>query len=81
MTKSIHLQDLIEGVREAVIREWYVKENQTVTKTTPLLAFETAKAIMEAPASFDGKIIQLYCQPGDKVSAEQILLTIQNETT
>ncbi len=73
---TITLQDLSEGLTEATIREWYVKPGQHVTKGQPLVAFETAKAIMEAPMPTTGTIKQLLLNTGDKAQEQQALVEL-----
>lgn len=47
------LPDLGEGLSEAVITEWLVRAGVTATRGTPVLAVETAKAVVEIPAPCD----------------------------
>ena len=59
------LPDLGEGLQEAEIREWHVKEGDTVKVDQPLLSVETAKAVVEVPSPRAGKIVKLYGKNGD----------------
>ena len=59
------LPDLGEGLQEAEIREWHVKEGDTVKVDQPLLSVETAKAVVEVPSPQAGKITKLYGKNGD----------------
>ena len=43
--KIFHLPDLGEGLAEAEVREWYVKEGDIVKVDQPLVSMETAKAV------------------------------------
>ncbi|MFJ5381804.1 dihydrolipoamide acetyltransferase family protein [Cupriavidus sp. CER94] len=61
------LPDLGEGLQEAEIVTWHVKPGDTVQADQPLLAVETAKAIVEIPSPFAGQVARLYAQPGDIV--------------
>lgn len=74
--KTITLQDLSEGLTEATIREWYVEPGQQLKKGELLVAFETAKAIMEAPMPHDGTIKALLLTKGDRIEAEQALVEL-----
>ena len=58
--KIFYLPDLGEGLAEAEVREWYVKEGDTVTVDQPLVSMETAKAIVDVPSPYAGKIIKLH---------------------
>lgn len=51
--KIFKLPDLGEGLPDAIIREWYVNEGDTVTKDQPIVSMETAKALVDVPAPFD----------------------------
>jgi len=59
------LPDLGEGLPDAEISEWHVKEGDTVKTDQPLVSMETAKAVVEVPAPQDGIIAKLHGQPGD----------------
>ena len=74
--KQLKLTDLAEGLREAVIRTWYIKPGDTVEQNAPLLAFETAKAIMEAPSPCPGVITAIHVKPGETILPETLLVTI-----
>src|SRR3990167_10022058 len=56
--KIFKLPDLGEGLPDAIIREWYIKAGDAVKKDQPLVSMETAKALVDVPAPFDGKIEQ-----------------------
>lgn len=58
--KIFHLPDLGEGLAEAEIREWYVKEGDVVKVDQPLVSMETAKAIVDVPSPYAGKIVKLH---------------------
>ena len=59
------LPDLGEGLQEAEIREWHVKEGDTVKVDQPLVSVETAKAVVEVPSPRAGKIVKLHGKAGD----------------
>jgi pyruvate dehydrogenase E2 component (dihydrolipoamide acetyltransferase) len=59
------LPDLGEGLQEAEISEWHVAPDDVVAIDQPLLAVETAKAIVEIPSPRAGKIKRLFGKPGD----------------
>ncbi len=58
--KIFYLPDLGEGLAEAEVREWYVKEGDVVKVDQPLVSMETAKAIVDVPSPYAGKIISLH---------------------
>ena len=63
--KIFKLPDLGEGLQEAEIVQWHVKTGDTVKTDQPMVSVETAKAIVDIPAPFDGKVARLYGNPGD----------------
>ena len=58
--KIFKLPDLGEGLPDAIIREWFVKVGDVVKKDQPLVAMETAKALVDVPAPFDATIEKLF---------------------
>jgi 2-oxoisovalerate dehydrogenase E2 component (dihydrolipoyl transacylase) len=62
---TFQLPDLGEGLPDAEIVEWLVKEGDEVQKDQPLLSVETAKAVVEVPSPYAGKIIKLHGNAGD----------------
>ncbi|MGH8542016.1 MAG: dihydrolipoamide acetyltransferase family protein [Stenotrophobium sp.] len=69
------LPDLGEGLQEADIREWHVKEGDTVKIDQPLVSVETAKAVVEVPSPQAGKIVKLHGKPGDTVEVGKPLVS------
>lgn len=63
--KIFHLPDLGEGLAEAEIREWYVKEGDVVRVDQPLVSMETAKAVVDVPSPYAGKVVKLYGKTND----------------
>lgn len=63
--KIFKLPDLGEGLQEAEIVEWHVKVGDDIAADAPLVSVETAKAIVEIPAPYAGRVAKLYGKPGD----------------
>lgn len=63
--KIFKLPDLGEGLQEAEIVQWHVKPGDSVKADQPMVSVETAKAIVDIPAPYDGKVTRLYGNPGD----------------
>jgi 2-oxoisovalerate dehydrogenase E2 component (dihydrolipoyl transacylase) len=66
-TKDFLLPDLGEGLPDAEIVEWLVKEGDTVMLDQPLVSMETAKAVVEVPSPFSGVVVKLHGQAGDVI--------------
>ena len=66
--RIFNLPDLGEGLAEAEIVRWHVNVGDVVTVDQPMLAVETAKAVVEVPAPFAGTIKILHGKPGDVIA-------------
>jgi pyruvate dehydrogenase E2 component (dihydrolipoamide acetyltransferase) len=65
--KIFALPDLGEGLPEAEIVRWHVGVGDHVVADQPLVAVETAKAIVEIPSPQAGTVARLYGETGDMV--------------
>ncbi|MFT3756534.1 MAG: dihydrolipoamide acetyltransferase family protein [Pseudoxanthomonas sp.] len=63
--KTFHLPDLGEGLPDATIVEWFIKEGDVIRLDEPLVSMETAKAVVEVPSPVSGKVLQLSGNAGD----------------
>lgn len=63
--RVFNLPDLGEGLPDAEIREWLVKEGDEVKVDQPIVSMETAKALVDVPSPYQGRIVKLYGQQGD----------------
>jgi 2-oxoisovalerate dehydrogenase E2 component (dihydrolipoyl transacylase) len=68
------LPDLGEGLPDAEIHEWFVKEGDIVRADQPLVSMETAKAVVEVPSPQDGVIIKCYGKNGDIIKTGEPLV-------
>ncbi|ATS50222.1 2-oxo acid dehydrogenase subunit E2 [Xanthomonas citri pv. fuscans CFBP 6996] len=71
--KNFHLPDLGEGLPDATIVEWFVKEGDTVRLDDPLVSMETAKAVVEVPSPFSGTVVKLAGAAGDVIVTGSVL--------
>ncbi len=62
-----NLPDLGEGLPDAEIHEWFVKEGDVVQVDQPLASMETAKAVVDVPCPHSGTIEKLFGKPGDVI--------------
>lgn len=60
-----NLPDLGEGLPDAEIHQWYVAEGDEVKLDQPLVAMETAKAVVDVPSPVAGRVAKLHGKPGD----------------
>jgi 2-oxoisovalerate dehydrogenase E2 component (dihydrolipoyl transacylase) len=76
---TFNLPDLGEGLPDAEIREWYVQQNDFIKVDQPMVAMETAKALVDIPAPFSGRVTKLYGKAGDIIKTGQALIDIEGE--
>ncbi len=77
--KIFHLPDLGEGLAEAEIREWYVKEGDLVKLDQPLLSVETAKAVVDVPSPYAGRIVKLHGQAHEIIKTHAPLVEFEGD--
>ena len=65
--KTFYLPDLGEGLPDATIVEWNVKEGDTIRLDEALVSMETAKAVVEVPSPVSGKVLKLAGKAGDVI--------------
>ena len=61
------MPDLGEGLQAAEIVEWHVKAGDEIAADQPLVSVETAKAIVDIPSPYDGRVAKLYGEAGQLV--------------
>lgn len=79
---TFYLPDLGEGLREAEIVAWHIKEGDMVQVDQPMVSVETAKAVVEVPSPYNGKVARLLAKPGQTVDTHQAIVEFDlgNET-
>jgi pyruvate/2-oxoglutarate dehydrogenase complex dihydrolipoamide acyltransferase (E2) component len=73
------LPDLGEGLEEATVTAWLVKEGDPVSLNQPIVEMETAKATVEIPSPFAGTIARLHGPVGETVKVGAPLVTFDVE--
>ena len=76
-TKTFHLPDLGEGLPDATIVEWFVKQGDIARLDEPLVSMETAKAVVEVPSPFSGKVVKQHGNAGDVIETGAALIEIE----
>ncbi|GAA1822196.1 dihydrolipoamide acetyltransferase family protein [Planosporangium flavigriseum] len=71
------LPDLGEGLTEAEIVEWRVAVGDTVEVDQVVVEVETAKAIVDVPCPYAGRVAALHGAPGQRRPVGQPLVTIE----
>ncbi len=80
-SKTFHLPDLGEGLPDATIVEWFVKEGDVIRLDEPLVSMETAKAVVEVPSPVSGKVVKLAGAAGDVVVTGSMLAMFEPDAS
>ncbi|MGY1752799.1 dihydrolipoamide acetyltransferase family protein [Blastococcus sp. SYSU D01042] len=70
------LPDVGEGLTEGEIIQWLVAVGDTVTVNQPLCEVETAKAAVELPSPYAGRVVELLHEAGATVDVGAPIITI-----
>jgi len=74
-----NLPDLGEGLPDAEIVQWLVKEGDEVEAGDAMVEMSTAKAVVEVPVPHGGKVMRLHGRPGDVIDTGAALITIAED--
>ncbi|MBX8492725.1 2-oxo acid dehydrogenase subunit E2 [Pseudomonas cichorii] len=77
--KYFKLPDLGEGLQEAEVVQWHIKEGDTVRADQLVVSVETAKAIVDIPAPYDGVVAKLFGGDGDVLHVGEPLMAFEGE--
>jgi len=75
MARTFKLPDPGEGVHEAEVVKVNVAPDDEVSESDILLEVETDKAVVEVPAPFSGRIVEVMVEEGDSVRVGDGVLT------
>jgi pyruvate dehydrogenase E2 component (dihydrolipoamide acetyltransferase) len=73
------LPDLGEGLEEGTVSAWLVAEGDEVRLNEPIAEIETAKAVVEMPSPFAGRIVRLHVAAGTEARVGEPLVTFDVE--
>jgi pyruvate dehydrogenase E2 component (dihydrolipoamide acetyltransferase) len=76
MAYEFKLPDLGEGITEAEVRKWLVKEGDEIAEHQNVLEVETDKAVVQVPSPRGGKVLKLNKEEGDTAKVGEPLMTI-----
>ncbi|HWM84929.1 MAG TPA: dihydrolipoamide acetyltransferase family protein [Kofleriaceae bacterium] len=77
MAFEFHLPDLAEGMTEAEVVGWKVKEGDTVTLDQPLVEVMSDKATVEIPSPRAGTLKQINFREGQVCKVGEVLFVIE----
>jgi pyruvate dehydrogenase E2 component (dihydrolipoamide acetyltransferase) len=75
--REFKLPDLGEGLEEAEIVSWLVKEGESVELNQPIVEVETEKALVQIPSPYAGVVDKLHGDVGDRVKVGAPLVSIK----
>ncbi len=75
--KLFLLPDLGEGLPDAEIVEWHVKVGDVIRLDEPLISMETAKAVVDVPSPYSGKVLKLAGGTGDIIVTGSWLVEVE----
>ena len=76
-TFDFRLPDVGEGLDEAEIIHWKVSVGEEITVNQLVVEIETAKALVELPSPYAGRVLELLVQEGQIVSVGTAIIRIQ----
>ncbi|WP_433054522.1 dihydrolipoamide acetyltransferase family protein [Dactylosporangium sp. CS-033363] len=77
--KEFNLPDLGEGLTEGEILKWLVAEGDTIILNQPIVEVETAKAAVEIPAKWAGKVVKIHHPEGTMVEVGSPIIAIDTD--
>ena len=75
--KDFRLPDLGEGLTESELVSWKVAVGDTVRLNQIIAEVETAKALVELPAPYEGRVSRLYVEPGVTVAVGEPIVAFE----
>src|SRR5436309_15306843 len=75
--REFKLPDLGEGLEEAEIVSWLVKEGESVELNQPIVEVETEKALVQIPSPYAGVVEKLHGDVGERVKVGNALVSIR----
>jgi 2-oxoisovalerate dehydrogenase E2 component (dihydrolipoyl transacylase) len=77
--KEFNLPDLGEGLTEGEILKWLVGVGDTIELNQPIVEIETAKAAVEIPAKWAGKVVEIHHAEGTTVEVGTPIIAIDTD--
>ncbi|MBI4488946.1 MAG: 2-oxo acid dehydrogenase subunit E2 [Deltaproteobacteria bacterium] len=78
--REFKLPDVGEGITEAEIVRWLIKEGEWVREDQDLVEVETDKALVTLPSPYKGKVAKLHGSEGDLIKVGQVLVSVEEGT-
>ncbi|GAB2684117.1 dihydrolipoamide acetyltransferase family protein [Thalassiella azotivora] len=75
--RTFRLPDLGEGLTEAEVVSWLVEVGDELRVDQVVAEVETAKAVVEVPCPFEGRVAVLHAEPGQTLPVGEPLITVE----
>ncbi len=79
MIKEVKIPDIGENIEKGDVIEVLVKEGQIVDINTPLIEFETDKAVVDIPSPAKGRIAKILVNKGETIKVGQVIVQIESD--
>jgi len=79
--REFPLPDLGEGLTEGEILKWLVAEGDLITLNQPIVEIETAKAAVEIPAKWAGRVSRIFHAEGATIEVGTPIIAIDTDPT
>ena len=80
-TRVFRLPDLGEGLMDAEVVQWHVGIGDLVGVDQEIVSVETAKAAVDLPCPFAGRVTAVHAQAGTRLPVGEALISISDEAT
>ena len=77
MSIDVKVPVLPESVSDATVASWHKKPGDSVRRDENLVDLETDKVVLEVPAPADGVLEAIKAEPGDVVSANDVIAVVK----
>ncbi|MFO7777237.1 MAG: dihydrolipoamide acetyltransferase family protein [Nitriliruptoraceae bacterium] len=74
--RDFALPDLGEGLEDGEIVRWHVEVGDVIALNDPVVEVETAKAVVDVPCPFAGRVVERHAEEGDTVLVGTVLVRI-----
>lgn len=78
---TLDLSDIGEGLTEAELVRWLVKEGDQVDLDQPVCEIQTDKAVIDLPSPCQGVVVERKWQEGERIPVGQTVLVIEPKTS